>query len=289
MDKIFDLIIDSSLEGHRIEYVLEKHIGLSTALIRRLKRTADSVMLNGKHASVVERVYVGDKLHITVTGRASENIIPIKMPLDILFEDEDVIAVNKPPLMPTHPSRNHQMDTLANGVIHYLGEGTVFHAITRLDRETSGVVLIAKNSFAAKLLSEDMKNKKIKKEYVAVLSGIPIPQNGEVDAPIKRKEERNIMRCVAADGKDAVTLYQTEKVMGELSLVKLSPVTGRTHQLRVHMSYIGNPIYGDSMYGAPQCNERTRLHCRSLTFCRPMTKEEITVIAPVPHDILCLS
>ena len=128
----------------------------------------------------------------------------------------------------------------------------------------------------------------MKKEYIAVVNGIPMPQNGEVDAPIKRKEERNIMRCVAADGKDAVTLYETEKVMGELSLVKLSPITGRTHQLRVHMSYIGNPIYGDSMYGAPQRNERTRLHCRSLTFHQPITKEILTVNAPVPHDIICL-
>lgn len=285
MEKIIELKIDASLHGRKIEYVLEKHIGLSNKIIRRLKRVDNAVMLNGKNVAVVRQVSEGDKLVITISSRESKNIAPANIPLDILYEDEDIFVVNKPGSMPTHPSRSHHQDTLANAVIHYMGNDSTFHAITRLDRDTSGVVLIAKNSLAAKLLTDDIKTRKIQKEYVAVVNGVPKEKSATLSLPIKKKENSGILRHVSEKGKDSITLYEVEKTMGSLSLVKLIPVTGRTHQLRVHMSYIGNPIYGDSMYGAPQQNERTRLHCRSITFCHPMTKEKLTIKAPIPKDI----
>lgn len=285
MERTITVKIDDSLQGRKIEYILQKHIGISSTLVKRLKRSDNAILLNGKRAAAVEKVCKGDELKIIILSKETANIAAVDMPLDILYEDEDVIAVNKPHSMPTHPSRNHQNDTLANGVVHYLGgEGTTIHVITRLDRDTSGVVLIAKNAVAAKFLTDDIQRKRVLKEYVAVVNGA-VDKCGTVCAAIKRKEGSGILRCVSPDGKEAITEYEVIKAFGEFSLVKLCPITGRTHQLRVHMSYIGTPIYGDKMYGAPQYGERTRLHCRRLSFYHPMTKEEISVTAAIPKDI----
>lgn len=285
MEKIIALKIDSSLHGRKIEYVLEKHLGISQTLIRRLKRVEGAITLNKKEATVTQKVFTGDELTVKIRGRAQENIIPVKLPIDIIWEDEDIIAVNKPRSMPTHPSKRHQTDTLANRIIYYLGQKSSFHSITRLDRDTSGVVLIAKNPLAAALLTEDIKKRKIHKEYIAAVNGVPNPLCGRVDAPIKKKENSGILRYVSSGGKEAVTEYKVEKICGEISIVRLYPLTGRTHQLRVHMCYIGTPIYGDGMYGASQIGEKTRLHCSIVEFKHPITKEKITVTAPIPKDI----
>jgi 23S rRNA pseudouridine1911/1915/1917 synthase len=178
----------------------------------------------------------------------------------------------------------HKTDTLLNAVMHYLDTGEAVHIITRLDRETSGVVLIAKNPRVAALLTEDTKNGKIKKEYVAIVNGILHPTKGTVCAPIKKKEGIGIARCVCEDGKKAMTEYEVIKNNEELSIVKLFPLTGRTHQIRVHMSHKGHPVYGDSMYGAPQLGERTRLHCNGITFIHPVTGEEVCITANPPED-----
>lgn len=285
MKKTITLNINDELSGRKIEYVLEKEIGLSTTIIRRLKRTEGSILLNGKTATVVEKVSEGDKLSVTVGDKKTADIIPVYVPIDVLYEDEDIIVINKPRAMPTHPSHNHQSDTLANAVTWHLGKGSAFHAITRLDRDTSGVTLIAKNPLAAKLLTDDIKNGKIEKVYIAVVNGAPKEVSATLSAPIKKKENSGILRHVSENGKEAITHYEVLKTAKKLSLVKLIPATGRTHQLRVHMSYIGNPIYGDSMYGASQQNERTRLHCEMITFSHPMTREKLTVKAPIPEDI----
>lgn len=284
MKKVITLEIKKELDTFKIERILKQQIGLSESLIRRLKRDEDGILLNGKSAKVIERVQEGDFLEVTVSEKKSGNIVPAEIPLDIIYEDEDILAVNKPRSMPTHPVRNHRDDTLANGVINYLGESK-FHVITRLDKDTSGVVLVAKNAVAAAFLTEEMKNKRINKEYIAVVNGVPNPLKGQISAPIKKKEGSGIARCVSPDGKEAVTEYETLETSDKLSLVKLCPITGRTHQLRVHMSYIGNPIYGDSMYGAPQTGEKTRLHCERVTFIHPMSKQEITVISPITAEM----
>lgn len=285
MDKEIEITIEKELCDKRIEHILKKKAGLSETLIRRLKRTEGGILLNGKPAKVIEKVSLGDVIKISVLEKSSGNIIPVKIPLDIIWEDEDILVVNKLRSMPTHPSRGHNEDTLANGVIYHLASNSKFHVITRLDRDTSGVVLIAKNPVSAAYLTEEMKNGRISKEYIAVINGVLNPENGEISAPIKRKSEKGILRCVSPDGKEAVTVYETVEKSKKHSLVKLFPLTGRTHQLRVHMSYMGNPIYGDSMYGAQQKGEKTRLHCHKLTFIHPGTREKITVEAPIPEDI----
>lgn len=284
MEKAISIRIDAEMDGNKIKYILRDRFKISASMLKKLKREADGILLNGAHATVVEKVCEGDVLEINIKGEESEHIVPVDIPLDILLEDEDILVVNKPGTMPVHPSRWHGDDTLANGVMYHIGSRDKIHIITRLDKETSGIVLIAKNPWSAALLSEQMKCGKIKKEYFAIVNGVPEPAKETISAPIRRKEEDEMLRCVADDGKEAVTIYEVTEKTEDLALVKLNPVTGRTHQLRVHMSYIGNPIYGDIMYGALQENERTRLHCRKISFYHPKTEEEIVIDAPIPND-----
>ena len=284
MGKEIEIKIDSRLHGHRIEYVLEKELKISSSLIKRLKRLPDGIMLNGARATVVEKVSEGDILSVNIKGRETGNIVPANIPIDIIWEDNDILVLNKPGNISIHPSKAHKTDTLANGIIYHTGSREAVHIITRLDRETSGVVLVAKNPQAAAILTEDMKNGKIKKEYIAIVNGVPEVLTGEIDAPIKKKDEKSSLRCVADDGKRAITLYSVAEKTDKFALVNLYPFTGRTHQLRVHMSYIGHPIYGDNMYGAPQKGERVRLHCHKLTFNHPTTGECAVFTADIPDD-----
>lgn len=286
MVKKIEIQIDTALHGRKIRYILRNHMGFSAALVRRLKAAPDGILLNGQTAKQDTEVQAGDTLVLTICDKPSENIVPREIPLDILYEDEDVIAVNKPRSMPTHPSQNHHTDTLANAISYYFrGQDFTFRVITRLDRDTSGVVLIAKNPLAAQILSCDMQNGEIRKEYAAAVCGEPKPRAGTVSAPIKRQADSVILRGVSADGKAAVTDYAVEKIENGISFVRIWPKTGRTHQIRVHMQYLGTPIYGDDLHGAPQTGERTRLHCCTIRFRQPMTREEITAVAPVPEDI----
>lgn len=285
MDRIISLKIDPSMHGKTVKYILQNHLFLSASIITQLKKETDGIILGGGRVFVDKQVCEGDELVITVSDCRSD--IPASdIPLDIIYEDEDIVIINKPRNMPTHPSQNHYKDTLANGLMYYYkGKNFTFRAITRLDRDTSGVVLIAKNPVSAAILGKDMKEGKLKKEYAAVVCGVPNPPQGRIDAPIKRLTQSVILRCVSENGKNATTDYETVKTSGEFSLVRLFPRTGRTHQLRVHLSHIGTPIYGDDLYGAPQQNESVRLHCRKITFIHPLTKTEMVIEAPVPHDM----
>ncbi len=279
--KTIKIEITPELSGRRIESIIEKELQFSRSLIAKLKRTDGAVTLNGQSERMITKVKEGDILSVSIKEKEN-GIEGSQIPLEILFEDEDIIAVNKPCNMPVHPSRNHTSDTLANGLKNYLGEDAGIHIITRLDRDTSGVVLIAKNPHAAKILTEKMKNGNIQKEYIAIVNSCPENATGAVNAPIDRGT--GIKRKVSQNGKPALTEYEVIK-KDEISLVKLFPKTGRTHQIRVHLSHIGCPIYGDSMYGAPQKGERTRLHCRKLVFIHPETKDRTVILAPLPEDM----
>lgn len=285
MDKILSIEIEPSLHGKTVKYILQNRLGLSASVITHLKQKDDGIMLCGQRVFVDKKVCTGDMLVITVADSRSD--IPARdIALDIIYEDEDIIAISKPRNMPTHPSQNHYEDTLANGFMHYYADKNfTFRAITRLDRDTSGVVLIAKNPVSAAILGEEMKEGKIKKEYAAIVNGTPNPPFGRIDAPIKRLYESVILRCVSADGKNAVTDYETISSSDGFSLVRLFPQTGRTHQLRVHLSHIGTPIYGDDLYGAIQKDESVRLHCRKITFIHPLSKTEMVLEAPLPDDM----
>lgn len=285
MNKVIKLTINSSQNGKTVKYILSVCLGISGAIITQLKKADDGIMLNGERVFVTHKVKAGDKLVISIYDENSD-ICASDLPLQILYEDEDIIALNKPRNMPTHPSRNHYDDTLANALMYYYrDEKFTFRAVTRLDRDTSGVVLVAKNPLSGAILSESMKKGEISKEYVALTDGAPEKESGRINAPIKRLAESIITRGVAPDGKEAITDYEVIWKTGKKAFVRLLPITGRTHQLRVHMSYIAAPICGDSLYGNAEKGEQTLLHCAKLSFIHPITKKEMTVEAPLPEDI----
>ena len=278
MSKKIEIIIDEKLDEKKIEYVLGKHLQFSRSLISKLKRIPNGVELEGKQAKVIQTVKAGQRLVIDLPQKAGESIQETYFPLDILYEDDDIIAVNKPSDMPSHPSRLHKNDTLANALKYH--KGYLPHIITRLDKDTTGIVLAAKNLYAAALLTDMMKRKEIQKEYVAVVSGTLEQTEGEISAPIE-KEGKGVKRIVSERGKEAITKYETLKTDGKYSLLRLIPITGRTHQIRVHMKYMGCPIYGDKLYGTSE-GEFMCLHCREISFPHPITGKNITINASVP-------
>lgn len=284
--KTIQSVIDSQYDGKSVKTLLKHKLNISSAILTDLKKYPDGITVNGVHANVNVILHTGDVLTLNIYDVPSPNIVPVNISLDILFENEDVLVVNKPRNMPTHPSQNHHDDTLANGVMYYYREADfTFRVITRLDRDTSGAVLIAKNRLAASKLSEQMQNLSIHKEYAALCHGTPEVPTGIIDASIAREEGSTIKRIVSPDGKSAITRYEVMASKNDLSMIKLNPQTGRTHQLRVHLSHIGHSIYGDDMYGSP-IRGNTRLHCRAITFKNPANGESITVEAPIPSDMV---
>ncbi len=279
------LQISDNFAGKDIKFILKNHFKLSGALITRLK-TGEHILLNGKKEFVNRTVSTNDTLKITLPEERSENIVPNDIPINILYEDEDILVVNKPSGMPTHPSIHHFEGTLANAVMHYFRDiPFTFRAVTRLDRDTSGVVIIAKNAVSADRLSKQLQKGTLSKEYIALCVGIPYQKAGTIDAPIRRTAEGIIKRCISEDGKRAVSDYEVIDEKNGFSLIRLYPKTGRTHQLRLHLSHIGTPIYADFLYGEDIENERIRLHCASVSFAHPESGEKIKISAPIPPDM----
>ena len=280
------LKISEENDGLQIKQVLKKELQLSNKIMTKLKTFPDGIVLNGKKAYVTAKVSYKDELILHLYDNKSETIVPSDISIDIIYEDEDILALNKPRNMPTHPSRNHYTDTLANGVMNYYKDSNfTFRVITRLDRDTSGIVIIAKNKYSAQMLSSQMIDNSFKKEYYAICHNSLDEKKGNIDAPISRVADSGILREVNPDGKKALTLYEVSEEKKDLFLVKLIPVTGRTHQLRVHLSYMGCPIVGDNLYGSSEENEKTLLHCKKVTFIHPVSKKEITLTTELPDDM----
>ena len=272
--------------------------GFSNNQIKRLKSLDDGILLNGQRVTVRRLLSTGDTLSLRLEDDdGNPALVPTEMPLSILYEDENIIALDKPAGMPTHPSHGHFEDTLANGLAFLFekrGEPFVFRAVNRLDRGTSGIVLVAKNSKAAADLSGLMKAGRIKKTYVALVNGA-MSGSGVIDRPIRRQTESIITREVCdidlAGAKRAVSEYRVISSGGGWSFVELNPVTGRTHQLRVHLSSVGHPIAGDGLYGTAETVptaldrlfDRPALHCRRLRIF--FADSDILIEAPLPDDI----
>lgn len=273
MEKIFDIIAS----GERFPMCLKdylRHIGLSVTLVKKAKY--GGLFLNGKVVTVREEINEGDRLEIFLAEEKSEAIEPMEIPLTILYEDDDILAVDKPTNMPTHPSKGNNLPTLANAVMGYYGGNFVFRSVNRLDRDTSGIVIIAKNRISANALSASMKKGLWEKKYHALVRGIPTESNGIIDAPIERVEEGNIKRQVRPDGKRAITKYCVLESYEDSSLCEITLLTGRTHQIRVHMSYIGHPLVSDFLYGIPSDKEYF-LRCKEIKFPHPKTNEIIVI------------
>jgi len=231
-----------------VKNVLQKHFNMASSIITALKNT-NGILVNGEHVTVRKTMDRGDELKLIIPEKSSQNITLVKGNLEILYEDEDILCVNKPPLMPTHPSQNHHTDTLANIVMYYYKDVPfTFRASNRLDSYTSGIVVIAKNMYSASFLCTNSFRQNIKKTYYAICRGTFSQKKGTVVAPISRCEGSTIKRCVSDTGKYACTEYEVIKENNNLSLVKLNLKTGRTHQIRVHMSYLGHPLNNDFIY-----------------------------------------
>ena len=282
--KELNIVANNCLDGRTIKYVLEKHLLLSDKLVSDLKK-GEYILVNGTYSTVRKTVSIGDEIKIIIPEMQENEIVCENGFLDILYEDEDVIAVNKPAGMPTHPSRHHVTGTLANLVCGYLGNEFVFRSITRLDKDTTGVVLIAKNRYSAEMLNRQMRNKSIKKEYLAICKG-QISEEFTVEACIKKESERGIKRIVSPDGQYAKTYCFPVETKNGLTLVKVVPETGRTHQIRVHLAHNGYPLYGDYLYGKEVAGTRTMLHCERLTFTHPCTGADVNIIAKIPEDFI---
>ena len=275
MDRVLEYEIPSEYDGANITTVLKQHFKISTNLIKDLKKYKEGIQVNGEHKRVVDFVAKGDILKITIRDTASENIVPTDIPLDIVYEDEDVLVINKLPNMPTHPSMGNYENSLANGVMYYYkskGEERVFRAVNRLDKDTSGLMAVAKNSYIHARLGEEIQKKELKRKYMCIVCG-DVERDGTVDAPIRRADGSVINRIVAPDGQRAVTHYRVIKRYREYTLLEMELETGRTHQIRVHMAYIGHPLVGDWLYGTENHNiaKRQMLHSCYLCFTHPIT------------------
>ncbi len=255
---------------------------MSLALFRSQKRVPDGITLNGTHIRSIDEIHTGDILKVNIPDdeRAS---LPSDYPLDVIYEDEDILVINKPAELPMHESHNHQGDTLANAVAGYLtkkGKPAIFRAVGRLDKGTSGAVLCALNTFAASKLSG-----RIEKEYIAVPTG-KYTENGTIDKPIYRPDPIKTYRTADDRGDRAVTHYFPVEYGDDYSLLLIRLETGRTHQIRVHFAFMGTPLYGDTMYGtADKDIDRQALHCRSLSFIHPVTDKKMTFEAEMPEDM----
>ncbi len=280
--------------GLTVKEILTNELGFSKRAITSLKNRPDGILINGEHATVRAIIKENDVLTINLDDKGvnSEKLVPSLTLPDVIYEDEDIIAVNKPPFMPTHQSQGHFYDTLANSLAYYFSlkeRPFVFRSINRLDRNTSGIVLVAKSRLASAKLSNQMKNNGISKSYIVILQGELKQDGGTIETHIRRKEKSIILREVCDkcdDSKIAITSYKVLARNNGLSLVLAMPVTGRTHQLRVHFAHLGLPILGDDLYGKKSDYiNRHALHAVSICFDHPNSNEKFELFAPLPLDM----
>ncbi|MBE6816490.1 MAG: RluA family pseudouridine synthase [Ruminococcaceae bacterium] len=274
-----EFIATNEDNGKRIRTFL-KGKGFSSTLITRLKYTENRITKNGVFARTIDTLQAGDAVKVCIQNRGHMPA-PLKADVEVCYEDEDVLVLNKPPHMPVHESHSHIGDTLSNFVAYHLqGEDNAFRAVYRLDRDTSGLVLVAKHELAASKLAG-----KVDKHYDALVSG-EMPPSGTVDLPIARYGDSIIQRCVDPDGERSVTHFETLRQYDGYAFIRCVLQTGRTHQIRVHMAHLGHPLLGDSLYGG-DCSRITRqaLHCSDITFIHPVTDETVHLECPYPEDM----
>lgn len=273
-----------------INDILTKRLNISTRLKNKLIRNKH-VLLNGIFVDTRELAHVGDILTIDLSyPEDNSNIIPTQMDLDIVYEDEHLLAINKPAGIAVHPSILHFDNSLANGVKYYfdkIGLKKKIRAVNRIDLNTSGLVLFAKNEYIQECLIQQMTSSSFEKTYLAVVWGKLPEKYGTINAPIARKENSIIERQVSENGQTAITHYKVLQEFKNYSLVECTLESGRTHQIRVHMAHIGNPLLGDSLYGSKDQTliNRQALHSYKMKFIHPVSNEKMSLETAIPKDI----
>lgn len=290
MNRVIDYIIDEADDGLRIEQYLRRK-GYSGQNLAEIKRMPKSVLVNGEHYYMKQELNTGDHLSIHICEtKCSEKIPPIQIPLDIVYEDEDIIVINKPAGMPIHPSLNNYTNSMANALAWYYqeqGKPFIFRCCNRLDRDTSGLTVVAKHLVSGNILSDMVRRRDIHREYLAIVRGHVSPEAGTINAPLARKPGTIIERTVDWEqGETAITHYRLIEERNGHSLVSLRLETGRTHQIRIHMKYLGYPLIGDYLYNADmEYIGRQALHSHRLSFTHPITGEPMEFTAPLPKDM----
>ena len=275
--------------GRQMKSILRRELGLSSSLISRVKLLGDGILLNGVRAYTNARIAPGDRISVKIADEPPETPVRgVDHPLDILFEDEYLIVIDKQAGMAVHPGALSADEcTVANALAHHLGESFVFHPVNRLDRGTTGLMAVAKSAYVHELLKRALHTEGFFREYRAVTVGVPEPASGVIELPIGRAEGSAIKREIRSDGDSAKTLYETLSKRDGRAFVRLLPVTGRTHQLRVHMAAIGCPLAGDWLYGVEDRSliARPALHSYLLRLAHPITGETLELKAPLPEDM----
>ncbi len=290
MNRTITYEIKESESGLRIEQYLKRR-GYSSQNLTEIKRMPKSILVNGEHYYMRDTLNSKDILTVCIQETAcSEKIPAVKLPLDIVYEDEDIVVINKPAGMPIHPSLNNYTNSMANALAWYYkeqGKPFIFRCANRLDRDTSGLTVAAKHLVSGNILSCLVRDRKIHREYLAIVRGTVTPASGTITAPLGRQEGTIIRRTVDLEhGEHAVTHYRLVETRNGHSLVSLRLETGRTHQIRIHMKYLGFPLIGDYLYN-PDMEYITRqaLHSHKLTFSHPITGKLMEFTVPLPEDM----
>lgn len=284
-----DFTVDKSCDGRTLRDYLRGGLGVSSGLLTALK-AAGGITVGGAPVTVRHVLAAGETVSLAFEDTESRPE-PSDTPVDILFEDDFILAAAKPPYMPTHESHGHRGDTLANAIAGEFarrGVPFVFRAVNRLDADTSGVLLVAKNRYAAERFGTLVANRRIEKTYLALLTHAPTPPAGVIDSYIRRVGESIILRASYPTGapcEHAVTVYETTETIGGIAVVRCEPKTGRTHQLRVHFASIGCPIVGDDLYGGGFALPRQALHAARLDFVHPITGAPVVIECPLAPDL----
>lgn len=275
-------------ENLTLKEVLLDKLNFSVRSLSKMKRYK-TVKVNNEYIKPSEKIKKGDLIEVKIEEDMAD-FKPQNLDLPILYDDFDIIMVNKPPFMVVHPTKSHYENTIANGVTHYImekNEKVKVRFVNRLDMNTSGLVIVAKNPYAQFVLSSDMKEDKVEKMYIAVVKGVVKEDSGTINEPIYRPTDDSVKRIVHEDGQPSVTHFEVVERLKDATVLKLKLETGRTHQIRAHLNHIGHGIIGDELYGHVDESliNRQALHAFSLRFKQPRTREDLEFKAPLPRDM----